>query len=95
MIEFSNISSTCLQHGGHTPSSTIITTVPTPHSILLNFTSLLEDVNSYPRMDVEENTPAVAPAVEVSDAPKGKMSVEDALQEVLKNAMVRSYHQQQ
>lgn len=48
--------------------------------------TLLEDVNSYPRMDVEENTPA--PAVEVSDAPKGKMSVEDALQQVLKNAMV-------
>lgn len=38
-------------------------------------------------MDVEDNTPA--PAVEVSEAPKGgKMSVEDALQQVLKNAMV-------
>ncbi|KAK9897594.1 hypothetical protein P389DRAFT_159580 [Cystobasidium minutum MCA 4210] len=38
-------------------------------------------------MDVEETTPA--PAVEVSEAPKGgKMSVEDALQQVLKNAMI-------
>lgn len=38
--------------------------------------------------DVEAEQSA-APAVEVSDAPKGgKMSVEDALQQVLKNAMV-------
>jgi hypothetical protein len=40
--------------------------------------------------DVEDNTPQEAPAVEVSDAPakSGKMSVEDALKQVLKNAMV-------
>merc|ERR1712097_140603 len=40
--------------------------------------------------DVEDNTPQEAPAVEVSDAPakSGKMSVEDALKQVLKNAMI-------
>merc|ERR1711881_651702 len=41
--------------------------------------------------DVEDNTVADAPAVEVTEstpAKGGKMSIEDALQQVLKNAMI-------
>lgn len=60
--------------------------LPTNHLLLPYPLNILEDVNSARRMDVEETTPA--PAVEVTDAPKGKMSVEEALQQVLKNAMV-------
>lgn len=55
-----------------------------------NLPTSLRTSIQHDRMDVEENTPA--PAVEVSEAPKGgKMSVEDALQQVLKNAMVGGY----